>query len=47
MDDHGWIDTLEGGHKVCVGDFIITGVEGERYPCKPAIFLKTYEEVED
>ena len=40
---HGWIDTLEGGHIVCPGDFIITGVQGERYPCKPDIFAATYE----
>lgn len=46
MRDHGWIDTLEGGHKVCPGDWIITGVEGERYPCKPHIFDQTYESVE-
>ena len=43
MHDHGWIDTLEGGHIVCPGDWVITGVEGERYPCKPDIFEKTYE----
>lgn len=43
MHDHGWIDTLEGGHVVCPGDWIITGVAGERYPCKPAIFEATYE----
>lgn len=43
MHEHGWIDTLEGGHIVCPGDWIITGVEGEHYPCKPAIFDKTYE----
>lgn len=41
--DHGWIDTLEGGHTVCPGDWIITGVQGERYPCKPDIFDATYE----
>lgn len=41
--DHGWIDTLEGGHTVCPGDFIITGVAGERYPCKPQIFADTYD----
>jgi len=41
--DHGWIDTLEGGHQVCPGDWIITGVKGERYPCKPDIFEATYE----
>lgn len=43
MHIHGWIDTLEGGHIVCPGDYIITGVAGERYPCKPDIFAKTYE----
>jgi hypothetical protein len=42
---HGWIDTLEGGHVVCPGDWIITGVKGERYPCKPDIFAATYEAV--
>lgn len=46
MHCHGWIETLEGGHIVCPGDWIITGVEGEHYPCKPSIFEKTYEEVE-
>jgi hypothetical protein len=40
---HGWIDTLEQGHRVCPGDWIITGVKGERYPCKPDIFAMTYE----
>jgi hypothetical protein len=44
MHNHGWIDTLEGGHNVCPGDWIITGVVGERYPCKPDIFEQTYEE---
>lgn len=44
--DHGWIDTLEGGHIVCPGDWIITGVKGERYPCKPDVFEATYEAVE-
>ena len=39
---HGWIDTLEGGHTVCPADWIITGVQGERYPCKPDIFDATY-----
>lgn len=43
---HGWIDTLEGGHVVCPGDYIITGVKGEIYPCKPDIFEDTYEPVE-
>jgi len=43
MHSHGWIDTKEGGHIVCPGDWIITGVAGERYPCKPDIFDATYE----
>ena len=43
--DHGWIDTLEGGHIVCPGDWIIQGVQGEFYPCKPDIFAATYEAV--
>ncbi len=45
--DHGWIDTLEDGHKVCPGDWIITGIEGERYPCKPGIFKETYDSAEE
>ncbi len=44
MHYHGWIDTLEGGHTVCPGDWIITGIKGEVYPCKPDIFEETYEE---
>lgn len=43
MHNHGWIDTLEGGHIVCPGDWVITGVKGEFYPCKPDIFQATYE----
>ena len=39
----GWIETLEGGHVVTSGDWIITGVKGEHYPCKPDIFEMTYE----
>ena len=37
------IKTLEGWHEVTPGDYIITGVEGERYPIKNAIFKKTYK----
>ena len=37
------IGTLEGYHKVSVGDYIIKGVKGEFYPCKPDIFELTYE----
>jgi len=39
------INTLEGPHYVSDGDWIIEGVKGEFYPCKPDIFEQTYEEV--
>ena len=39
------VQTLEGWLGVRPGDWIITGVEGERYPCKPRIFEATYEPV--
>lgn len=45
MELHGWIDTAGGGHVVCPGDYIITKVNGEMYPCKSDIFESTYEEV--
>ena len=41
------INTLEGVMTASKGDFIIKGVNGEFYPCKPDIFEKTYEEVWD
>lgn len=41
--DHGWIDDLEGGHVVCPGDWIPTGVQGEHWAIKPDIFEATYE----
>ena len=41
------IKTLEGYLKVSEGDWIITGVNEEKYPCKPDIFEKTYERVEE
>lgn len=41
------IKTLEGFHEITPGDYIITGVKGERYPCKPDIFEMTYELVLD
>lgn len=53
MHNHGWIDTVQGGHIVCPGDWIIKndrvadGQHGHFYPCKPNIFEQTYEEVED
>lgn len=42
-----YINTLEGKHYISPGDWIITGVKGERYACKPDIFAMTYEPVED
>lgn len=44
--EHGRVKTLEGEHIVCPSDWIITGVKGEKYPCKPDIFKMTYEEVD-
>ena len=41
------VHTLEGDMTVCEGDYIIRGVKGECYPCKPDIFEQTYEEVAD
>ncbi len=40
------IGTLEGGHEVTPGDWIIQGVKRELYPCKPDIFAATYDPVE-
>ncbi len=45
IDECRWIGTLEGGHIVSPGDWIITGVQGEQYPCKPDIFQSTYEPI--
>ena len=43
MHVHGLINMLVCGLIVCPGDWIITGVKGETYPCKPDIFAATYE----
>lgn len=40
------IQTLEGEHIASIGDYIIKGIKGEFYPCKPDIFKMTYEAVE-
>ncbi len=45
-DGRYYINTLEGEHIVKDGDYIIKGVKGEHYPCKPDIFEMTYEKVE-
>ena len=44
-NEEEYIKTLEGTMKANKGDYIITGVKGERYPCKPDVFKQTYEEV--
>lgn len=41
------IETLEGIMEISDGDYIIKGVQGEFYPCKPDIFLETYEIIEE
>ncbi len=40
-----WVQTLEGPLVAQFGDWIITGVKGERYPCKPDVFAATYDPV--
>ena len=42
-----YIETLEGRMIGSDGDWVITGVNGEKYPCKPDIFEKTYESVDN
>lgn len=42
-----YIQTPEGRHGVSPGDWIITGVKGERYPCKPDVFAMTYDPVNE
>ncbi len=37
------IETLEGNHRADVGDWIIRGIKGELYPCRPDIFEATYD----
>jgi len=39
------IETLEGVMRADIGDYIIKGIQGELYPCKPDIFIETYEVV--
>lgn len=46
LDNKFWIQTLEGPLIVSDGDWIITGIKGEHYPCKPDIFEATYEAAE-
>ena len=44
-EQHLYIFTLEGSMKANIGDYIIKGVKGEFYPCKPDIFEMTYEDI--
>lgn len=47
-EQYGVIGTLESpNHLVTPGDWVITGVQGEHYPCKPDIFEQTYEKVKE
>lgn len=46
-DGELFVNTLEGKHHASVGDYIIKGVKGELYPCKPDIFEMTYDEIKD
>jgi len=46
FEDVATIRTLEGVMIVSPGDWVITGVNGEKYPCKPDIFDKTYDAVD-
>lgn len=42
-----FIPTLEGNMEITDGDYIIKGLQGEFYPCKPDIFAETYEKTEE
>lgn len=43
--DDLFVDTLEGRMKANINDYIIKGLRGEFYPCKPDVFEKKYEEI--
>lgn len=45
FDDHARIRTLEGVHRANINDYIIRGVKGELYPCKPDVFHLTYDAI--
>jgi len=45
--EHGWIDSTEGGHRVCPGNYIIKGVHGGYFPCRSDAFREKYESVDD
>lgn len=45
MHDHGWLDVPNGGHVVCPGDWVVTEVDGDRYPVKARAFSLQFEAV--
>lgn len=45
--EHFSVETPEGNMRITEGDYVIKGIKGEFYPCKPDVFAKSYEEVED
>ena len=45
FDGDLYLITLEGEMKASIGDYIIRGLRGEFYPCKPDVFVKKYEEI--
>lgn len=47
LDGNLMIKTLEGEYAARIGDYIIRGIKGEFYPCKPDIFYNTYESCDD
>ena len=47
IDDQLYIETIEGTLQASKGDYVIRGIKGEYYPCKPDIFLETYEPVDN
>jgi hypothetical protein len=51
LGEHGQVSELEStpgvAHRVCPGDWIITGIKGENYACKPDVFKLTYEKATD
>lgn len=47
MHYHGWIDSLDSGHVVCPGDWVIEGLVGGYYVCKPDVFALEYERVKE
>lgn len=40
-----WVNSLEGQEYISKGDYVIKGLKGEFYPCKPDIFEQTYEKI--